>query len=373
LPDRALEQAVRSQLGIPTGPITAEDAAKLSSLSTARAGIRSLSGLQCFTALTELEMGQDPISDVTPIRALNQLQKLSLSGDAVSDVTALSALSQLEILKLDATQVSDVTPLMGLSSLIELNLNNSQVRNLAPFQNFKASASLSLSGNELTSASALVGATNVTFLDLSGNSLTDVAPLAALTSLSTLWLNGNPLTSFTPLSHSTKIGDFSVGPFVSDLSDLTTMTGIRTLLISGAELQDLGPLESLPALQSLRIDYATSIGSYAPIGALTALHDLTLLGDTVNDLDFLKGSPLSSLSVAQASLFDLTPLSGLTNLNHVVLSDTQVTDIAPLVASSAFAANAYLDLEGNPIDCTAQAANVSALKARGVSVVGDCP
>jgi internalin A len=50
-----------------------------------------------------------------------------------------------------------------------------------------------------------------------------------------------------------------------------------------------------------------------------------------------------------------------------------VGDLSPLVANPGVGAGDTINLPGNPIDCAAQAANIQALRDRGVDLRVDCP
>ena len=49
-----------------------------------------------------------------------------------------------------------------------------------------------------------------------------------------------------------------------------------------------------------------------------------------------------------------------------------MADLSPLVANVALGYGTGIVIEGNPIDCTAQAQNLATLRARGVTLTTDC-
>ena len=60
-------------------------------------------------------------------------------------------------------------------------------------------------------------------------------------------------------------------------------------------------------------------------------------------------------------------------LHRVRLYLNQVSDLSPLVANSGIGDGDEVGLSSNPIDCTAQADNIQALRDRGVSLSSPCP
>ena len=55
------------------------------------------------------------------------------------------------------------------------------------------------------------------------------------------------------------------------------------------------------------------------------------------------------------------------------LRGNDIGDLTPLVANPGLGAGDAVYLGGNPIDCAAQAANIEALRSRGVQLDLDCP
>ena len=80
-------------------------------------------------------MGENQVSDVTPLRDLSNLSLLNLNGNQVSDLTPLQHLSKLTELYLGRNQISDVTPLRDLSNLSQLYLMFNHISDLTPLQN----------------------------------------------------------------------------------------------------------------------------------------------------------------------------------------------------------------------------------------------
>jgi internalin A len=117
---------------------------------------------------------------------------------------------------------------------------------------------------------------------------------------------------------------------ISDLRPLSSLTGLRQLVLFGNEISDLSPLSSLENLTSLQLGY-NSISDVTPLAPLT---NLTLLGLIENDISDV--TPLASLSNVQElrltsnEITDISPLSELTELQRLYLNNNQITDIAPL-------------------------------------------
>ena len=241
--DDALEAAVKKALKVAeSDPVFPDAMATLTRLTATRKEITSLTGLEDATALERLDVGQNAITDLTPLSGLtSSLENLDVADNQITDVSALSSLSSLERLDLrNNEQITNVEPLMGLTNLRYIYLKgNEGITNLAwlgalenlrvdikvpdvvglPDTNLDTAvrAALSTAGQtvpatlpmseelleslETLDASGsgiedLTGCeylTELTSLDLSNNQIADVSPLSKLYSLVTLNLAGNPI------------------------------------------------------------------------------------------------------------------------------------------------------------------------------------
>ena len=160
MPDSTLRTAVRGEIGLLPGvPLTRKKLQDASYINVAGKGISSITGLEFATNLRELDIRNNPITDLRPLANLTTLERLYLSdlfpNTPTLDLRPLASLINLEVLSLENTKVSDISPLSGLKKLRDLNLSH--------------------------------------------NDISDIRPLAGLTQLRTLLIQGNPISDFTPL------------------------------------------------------------------------------------------------------------------------------------------------------------------------------
>ena len=160
--DPVIEQRVRSEIGVPTGPI--DD--------------------QAVLAITELEV----------------------EGFLVSDLGGLEALLNLETLRLRNNAIVSVAPLAGLTSLEVLDLGMNDIVSIGSLSNLGALRELYLDDNQITSADAVAGLTQLRLLDLADNNLNSAAPFDDLTQLQELDLENNGISDGTPLVNNNGLG-----------------------------------------------------------------------------------------------------------------------------------------------------------------------
>ena len=228
IPDYYLEAAVRKELGKPEGrPLTRGDLKRLGKLVADYKRIKNLSGLEHAVNLTELNLGNNEISDITPLAALTNLKRLDLGaiarptypttsalldGNPNRDVSPLASLTNLEYLNLSKNEVRDVSPLASLTKLTELDLyGNYQIRDVSPLASLTNLTELHLQENKISDVSPLASLTNLTRLALNDNQISDVSPLASLTNLTTLGLYDNQISNIGSLASLTNLTKLELG------------------------------------------------------------------------------------------------------------------------------------------------------------------
>ncbi|EAC6548337.1 LPXTG cell wall anchor domain-containing protein, partial [Listeria monocytogenes] len=108
-------------------------------------------------------IGNNKITDLSPLANLSQLTWLEIGTNQISDINAVKDLTKLKMLNVGSNQISDISVLNNLSQLNSLFLNNNQL------------------GNE--DMEVIGGLTNLTTLFLSQNHITDIRPLASLSKM----------------------------------------------------------------------------------------------------------------------------------------------------------------------------------------------
>ena len=182
--------------------------------------------------------------------------------------------------------------------------------------------------------------------------LLDMSPLAGLPNLTTLWFGPTSESSFPRMPQVTTLS--------AAVGDATSTTAI---------------LSALPSLTSLELR-SGQVTTDEARAALSALTGLTTLSAANTGIDAVPLGPLSHLTDAELSgnyIRDLSPLTALAALRSLDLSNNVITDLAPLVANLGLGLGGAVAVTGNPLDCAAQQENIATLRARGVTVITDCP
>ena len=164
MPDPALRAVVKKALGIPEDrDLTQSNMKQLTELNAEQRQITSLIGLEHATNLTEVLLGHNPISDVSPLANLIQLRGLNMADCRISDLRPLVNLTRLESLRLHHNQIEDITPLANLTMLTDLWLVDNYITDVRPLENLTRLEELRIPNNAITDYSPLNALSLTTF------------------------------------------------------------------------------------------------------------------------------------------------------------------------------------------------------------------
>ncbi|MCY3550879.1 MAG: putative glycoside hydrolase [Candidatus Poribacteria bacterium] len=183
MPDANLQQVVRETLKLPVNELLTKDKMPwIESLYLKNRGISDITGLEFAANLRELDISQNPITDLRPLSNLIQLVELHFwhfPGNSTNlDLRPLASLINLEVLSFEGNGISDITPLGGLKKFRELNLTN----------------------NRIEEVHSLAGLINLEILFLEGNGIMDISPLSNLKKLRSLHVKYNNIQDISPVS-----------------------------------------------------------------------------------------------------------------------------------------------------------------------------
>ena len=150
MPDPALREAIREELGIPAdSPLTqAYVQLHLTGLQAINKGVVDLTGLEHATDLQFLVLPRNKIRDLSPLSGLTGLVFIDLAGNQIADLSPLAGLENLEVLKLGGNQIRNVSSLAGLVNLKELVLSYNQIADISPLAGLANLENLYIRHNE---------------------------------------------------------------------------------------------------------------------------------------------------------------------------------------------------------------------------------
>jgi len=118
----------------------------------------------------------------------------------------------------------------------------------------------------------------------------------------------------------------------TSLSGVECLTSLRVVTISASEIQSLLPLLGCP-VDFLAVDYSSA--PYEEVGELSTLRTLLLVGPEVTDIGFVASLPLlEDLSLYRASVTDIAAAAKLLRLQSFSARESPVSDISALSSLS---------------------------------------
>ncbi|MBF1033793.1 MAG: leucine-rich repeat domain-containing protein, partial [Candidatus Nanosynbacter sp.] len=95
-------------------------------LGTTRTANQKITDVE-LEKLTDLNLDNSNITDLTGIEAAKNLQNLSLNHNSISNLSPLSGLTSLKTLSLKENAIADISPLSGLTSLTSIHLEDQRI------------------------------------------------------------------------------------------------------------------------------------------------------------------------------------------------------------------------------------------------------
>ena len=252
--------------------VTAAHLAAISRLDASKKSITALKNgdFSGLTALTNLYLYENAISDISTLEDLTKLTNLYLYENAISDISTLEDLTKLTHLSLGENAISDISTLENLTKLTRLELYNNSISDISALEDLTSLTHLWLFGNAISDISTLENLTSLRDLWLTGNAISNISALEDLTSLTHLSLGENAISDISTLENLTSLRDLSLaGNAISNISALEDLTSLSYLSLTGNAISDTSPLENLTKLKTLLL-YGNPISDYGPVRRLRA-------------------------------------------------------------------------------------------------------
>ena len=332
--------------------------------------ITTLDPLSELSELSTLNISGTNINDLTPLRNANKLKVLKASNTRIDDLSPLKYDIMLEELDVSNTDVSDLSVLEILSNLEKLNINNTQVTTLEAIQSCPKLAYLSAESCRINTIAPLTGLNSIVSLNINNTSVRDLSPLSQLSSLQSLKISHTP---------------------ISNLNALEEMKTLRELYCSNTTISDLSPLKNHRLLNKIycdntRIDVQQASDFTKSNPFTLVIYDTNALEEWWSSLPIywkavfsqqtsIEGEPsteqlhevinMTDLDLSgNPYLQDLIPVSRLTNLVNLNISNTEITSLMPLMGMMNLE---FINLEHTFVENLQSLSGMSRLKELNIS------
>ena len=301
------------------------------------AGDKNIEDLNPLSELSELrflDCANTKVSDINPIRNLNKIKELNISETDVADISNLKYANVVQVFKADNTPISDISVVSFFKDLNNLSLANTNVKDINP----------------------IAVCTNLTTLNLSGTQITDLTPLTNLLNLYDLDISNTPVSNISPLHALVNLHFLNIeGTQVTDLSPINNLDGLNEINFSNTQISDLMPLDKMSRLSKIYCDNSlvdkkmtdTFMSSNPNV---LVIYETKALESWWNALpsfwkDLLTDQAMTSKRPTKEELHsiinirnlkvnhfiqDAEPISRLTNIEFLDMSDSKIDDLSPL-------------------------------------------
>ena len=115
--------------------------------------------------ITELDLSNCQISDLSGIESFTSLITLNLSKNIITDISDLSSLTNLETLNLSNNTINNINNIRSLIALTSLNLNSNKISDISAVSSLVNLQTLDVSNNAISTAIAVKSLPNLTSLN----------------------------------------------------------------------------------------------------------------------------------------------------------------------------------------------------------------
>jgi hypothetical protein len=292
--------------------------------------------LHAIFQIEKIDLGNSPITTLTPVRQLYNLRDLNVSGTNVMDFQPLSDAIELQVLNITNTSVGDLEFAGKLYKLNELHMEGTAVKSLGPIRGLSNLRLIYADHSGISDSEAF------SFMGSNPDCIiiykTDVMNewWGKLPGGWTGYLAGTFNLDFPPATeqlHSllhTEIIEIKGNTDIRSLEPLVIFNNLKTLKMANLDIGDLNyiaELNSLIALECVQMP----VTSLTPVTSLVLLQSLNLMNTPLRDLRPVSGlTRLTSINISGTQVRNLKVLSKLTRLETVDLSNTRVRTLNPI-------------------------------------------
>jgi hypothetical protein len=363
---------------------------QLDKLSFKMSRIEEPEFLASFSNLTELSIdGPWPTENESISKSFKflknlrhlQVLKIPLFADHLSPLSEMKSLHILKLLVVGKKIL--LKPLEQLPQLTELDLWITKIDDEARFIGTHSSSNpgVLLADDRVTlSTKSAAPAIAPTIRAVSLEDGKVLEPIANLKRLVKLSIKANYITDVKPLAKLTKLHELSLSTLMlQDLHPIAQLRELKKLSIQGKMLEDITPIAKLRNLTVLGLaGYANAENKIKTIAPLTNLSRLTALSLTDSQLSQVAAlrnmQNLQSLFLSENKLVNLKGLKDLNRLTKLYLEDNKLTTLNSLPVLPKLE---YIDLSRNRLQNVSILSQFVTLKTALLSensqLPKDCP
>ncbi|MBQ8760381.1 MAG: leucine-rich repeat domain-containing protein [Bacteroidales bacterium] len=328
----------------------------LRSLNCSGTNVSDINPIRNLNKIKELDISNTKITDISNLKYANVVQIFKADNNDIKDISVVAFFRDLNNLSLQNTDVYDVKSLEKCVNIRTLNLSSTQVNDLSPLKDLLTLHDLDISNSFVNDLSPLQGLVNLYFLNLEGTPVTDLSPLSNLDRLNVINLSNTKVESLAALidlphlnkiyCDNTLITKEDANRYKANKPDVLLINESNALitwwnelpsfwktLLKDQAMTSINPtkeeLHAIINIKSLKVSYF--IQDAEPISRLTNIESLDLSDSKIDDLSPLYGlHNLRTLNVRNTAVSDISPLANNNNLRELNIENTNINSLTPL-------------------------------------------
>ena len=316
------------------------NANKLKVLKANNTRIEDLSPLKYDIMLEELDISNTDVNNIGVIEILNRLEKLNINHTQISDLKPIENCPDLEYLFAENSKINTIEAINSLEKISSLNISNTGVRDLSPLRNLKSLQSLRISNTGVTNLNVLGEMSDLKELYCSNTTVSDLTPLKNHRRLSKIYCD-NTRIDINQASEFSKENPFTLVIYDTNaLSEWWDSLPIYWTAVFAKQVD----IEGVPSTEQLHevinmtdLDLSGNsfIQNLLPVSRLTNLVNLNLSNTEITFLEPLAGmTHLENINIENTYIKSIKPLADMKSLKTLILNNTPVDDLEPLVSDS---------------------------------------
>lgn len=362
--------------------------------TTIKAGLDNLyQTLKTLCETQEIDVSNiKTITTVEPLSELSELVSLNLEGTNVNDLTPLRNANKLKNLNASNTQINDLTPLKYDVLINDLDISNTEVNDLSTLENFSHLEKLNISNTEVSNLQPIESCSELAFLIAEGSKITNLNSLGKLENIIALNINDTKVKDLQPISNLASLQSLKISNTqINNLLALGEMKSLKELYCSNTTINDLSPLKNHRRLSKvycdnsgITVNQASEFSKENPFTLV--IYDTNALADWWEKLPIywkavfakqvnIQGTPTTEQLHEVINMTDLDlsgneymqnliPVSRLTNLVNLNISNTDISQLEPLYGMTNLET---IQLEGTYVSNLAPLANMNRLKVLNIN------
>lgn len=313
------------------------NANKLKVIKASNTRIEDLSPLKYDIMLEELDVAFTDVNNIEVTEILNKLVKLNIGHTKVSNLQPLVNCPNLEYLSIEGCPISNIQFISGLEKITGLNISSTAVRDLLPIQNLTSLQSLNISNTAISNLNVLGEMENLKELYCSNTSVSDLTPLKNHRRLSKIYCD-NTRISVNQASEFSKENPFTLVIYDTNaLSEWWNSLPIYWTAVFAKQTNIEGTptteqLHEVINMTDLDISGNQFIQNLIPVSRLTNLVNLNISNTEITHLGALAGMTyLENLNLSNTFVNSLEPLADTKSLKTLNISNTPIENLEPLI------------------------------------------